>query len=132
MDDGKLFELVRKNYNIANKDYIKEQVKAALKEPAMAKQETLDGLIDWIVEAGCTGMNEHYRKFVFSAVAYLLKEQEAKIGHWIIVEYDTLTCSCCGKSYYTGCDSTKEATANLEKGNVYRYCPYCGSNMESR
>lgn len=62
----------------------------------------------------------------------LLKEQEAKIGHWIIVEYDTLTCSCCGKSYYTGCDSTKEATANLEKGNVYRYCPYCGAKMEDR
>lgn len=60
----------------------------------------------------------------------LLKAQEVKTGHWIIVEYDTLTCSCCGESYYTGCDSTKEATANLEKGNVYRYCPYCGAKMQ--
>lgn len=62
----------------------------------------------------------------------LLKEQQPKTGHWIIVEYETLTCSCCGKSYYTGCDSTKEATANLEKGNVYRYCPYCGAKMEKQ
>lgn len=60
----------------------------------------------------------------------MLKEQKMKIGHWIIVEYDILTCSYCGNSYYTGCDSMKEATANLEKGNVYHYCPYCGSKME--
>lgn len=73
------------------------------------------------------------RKVVTNAIA-LLKERETKTGHWIIVEYDTLTCSCCGKFYYTGCDSTKEATANLEKGNVYRYCPHCGAKMncESR
>lgn len=71
VDDYELFDLVRKNYTEANKDYIKELVKTALKEPAMTKQEVLDGLINWIVEAGCTGMNEHYRKFVFSAIAYL-------------------------------------------------------------
>lgn len=71
MDDNELFDFVRKNYTEANNDYIKEQVKTALKEPAMTKQEVLDGLIDWIVEAGCTGMNEHYRKFVLSSIAYL-------------------------------------------------------------
>lgn len=72
MDDDELFELVRRNYSEANKDYLKEQVKATLKTPLLTKHETLDGLIDWIVEAGCTGMNEHYRKFVFSAIAYLI------------------------------------------------------------
>ena len=112
MDDDKLFELVRKNYNIANKDYIKEQVKVALKDPAMAKQETLDGLIDWIVEAGCTGMNEYYRKFVFSAVAYLLKEQEAVetiiTNH--IVFGTSRKCSKCHHYLFP----------------AGRYCPLCG------
>ena len=72
MSDEELFELVRRNYSEVNKDYIKEQVKVALKTPLLTKHETLDGLIDWIVEAECTGMNEHYRKFVFSAIAYLI------------------------------------------------------------
>lgn len=71
VNDEEIFDLVRKNYGEVNKDYIKEQVKVARKEPAMTKQEVIDGLVDWIVDAGCTGMNEHYRKFVFSAVAYL-------------------------------------------------------------
>ena len=71
MNDDDIFDLVRKNYSEVNKDYIKEQVKVALKQPAMTKQEVVDGLVDWIVDAGCTGMNEHYIKFVFSAIAYL-------------------------------------------------------------
>lgn len=60
----------------------------------------------------------------------LLKEKQPKKGHWIIDEYDYLDCSCCGESYYTGCDSTKEAQERLEKGQVYTYCPYCGAYMK--
>ena len=73
MDDDEIFKLVRRNYAEANREHLKEQVKVALKEPAMSKQEVLDGLVDWIVEAGCTGMNEHYRRYVFSAIAYLIQ-----------------------------------------------------------
>lgn len=71
MNDDEIFDLIQKNYGEVNNNYIKEQVKVALKQPAMAKQEVVDGLIGWIVDGGCTGMNEHYRKFVFSAIAYL-------------------------------------------------------------
>ena len=72
MDEEELFKLVRKAYGEANVDYIKEQVKEALKEPLLTKSETVDGLLDYIVIAGCTGMNEKYRKFLYSAIAYLL------------------------------------------------------------
>jgi hypothetical protein len=64
---------------------------------------------------------------VANAIA-LLKEQEEGTGHWIINEYEYLTCSLCGKSYYTGCKSTKEAQTNQKK-NAYPYCPYCGKKM---
>ena len=56
--------------------------------------------------------------------------EQPKKGHWIIDDYDYLDCSCCGESYYTGCDSTKEAQERLEKGQVYTYCPYCGAYMK--
>ena len=59
----------------------------------------------------------------------LLKEQEAKTGHWTISEYEYLDCSCCGNSYYTGCDSTEEAKMRLKKGFCFNYCPYCGAKM---
>ncbi len=72
MNEDELFALVRKAYGESNVDYIKEQVKEALKEPLLSKYETVDGLLDWIVIAGCTGMNDRYRKYIYSAVAYLL------------------------------------------------------------
>ena len=72
MNEDELFALVRKAYNESNVDYIKEQVKEALKEPLLSKHETVDGLLDYIVIAGCTGMNEKYRKFLYSGIAHLL------------------------------------------------------------
>ena len=71
MDEKELFHLIRKNYSEANRDYLKEQVKEALSEPTMTKEETLDGLLNYIVVAGCTGMNDLYRKFLYSAIGYL-------------------------------------------------------------
>lgn len=59
-----------------------------------------------------------------------LKAEQPKHGHWIIDEYEYLDCSCCGESYYTGCDSTKEAKHRLETGDVYKFCPYCGARMD--
>ena len=71
--EQEIFEIVRKSYMESNQDYLKAQVKAALKESMLSKQETLNGLIDWIVNAGCAGMNDYYKKFVFSAIGHLLK-----------------------------------------------------------
>lgn len=58
-----------------------------------------------------------------------IENRKAHKGHWIISEYEYLDCSECGKSYYTGCNSTKEAKKNLENGNAYPRCPYCGAEM---
>ena len=71
MDEKELFQLVRKNYTEANSDYLKEQIKEAMKNPPMTKEETLDGLLDYIVVAGCAGMNEEYRRFLYSAIGHL-------------------------------------------------------------
>lgn len=72
MDEKELFHLITKNYDEANTDYLKEQVKEALTKPSMTKDETLNGLLDYIVVAGCTGMNDRYRQFLYSAIGYLI------------------------------------------------------------
>lgn len=51
-------------------------------------------------------------------------------GRWVIVEYEYLTCSCCGDYYYTGMDSTEQAMANLIDGEIPKYCPNCGAKMD--
>ena len=71
MNEKELFQLIRKNYSEANSDYLKEQIKEAMKNPPMTKEETLNGLLDYIVVAGCTGMNDRYRQFLYSAIGYL-------------------------------------------------------------
>ncbi len=72
MSENEIFELVRTNYNGANQEYVKEQVRDALSIPTMSKEEVLDGLLDLIVVGGCCGMNEHYRKYLLSAISYLI------------------------------------------------------------
>ena len=47
------------------------RTKITLSEPTMSKEETLNGLLDYIVIGGCTGMNDLYRKFLYSAIGYL-------------------------------------------------------------
>ena len=48
----------------------------------------------------------------------LLKEQEAKTGHWIYKKYDDMfMCSCCEK---------------YSIRNDYPYCHWCGAKMEGR
>lgn len=71
-EEKELFDLLRKNYSRHNEDYLKEQVKNALATPLLTKKETLDGLLDWVVIGGCTGLNDHYRKFVLSAIGHLM------------------------------------------------------------
>lgn len=51
-------------------------------------------------------------------------------AHWILTEYEFFYCSNCGKSYYTGCESTKEAEEKLAANETYHYCPYCGAIMD--
>lgn len=61
-------------------------------------------------------------------VLKLLKEQEAKTGHWIEKEdYNLDTyydCSVCGESW-TMIDGTPWE-------NGMNYCPHCGAKMEGR
>lgn len=54
---------------------------------------------------------------------------EVRHGVWCLVEYEYLTCSECGESYYTGCESTAEAKERLQNGEVPNYCPNCGAKM---
>lgn len=78
MDEQELFALVRKNYGEANREYLKQQVMAAVSHMKLpSRKETMDGLLDWIVE-GCFGMNDRYRLFIYSSLA-LLKEQEPRV-----------------------------------------------------
>ena len=72
MTEEEVFSLVRDNYHRVNQDYLKEQVKVALSVPLMSKEETLDGLLNWVTIGGCGGMNGYYRKFVLSAIGHLL------------------------------------------------------------
>lgn len=78
MNEEELFELIRKNYNEANQDYLREQIKAAMKHPPMSREDTLNGLLDWVLIAGCTGMNDLYRNYVFSAIGYLIETAETE------------------------------------------------------
>ena len=58
-----------------------------------------------------------YEKEVFR-LQTLLKEQEAKTGHWIYKKYDDMfMCSCCEK---------------YSIRNDYPYCHWCGAKMEGR
>ena len=74
MTEKELFELVRNNYGKSNIDYLKEQAKIALKEPTLSKEETLDGLLDWVVIAGCANVNDFYRPLIFNAISYIIKD----------------------------------------------------------
>lgn len=76
MDDKEIFSLVRENYNNANADYLKNQAKTALRNPTLSKEETIDGLVNWIIDAGCTGLNDRYRQFVFSAIGHLQSDSD--------------------------------------------------------
>ena len=55
---------------------------------------------------------------------------EVRHGEWRIFEYEYLTCSECGDSYYTGANSTVEAKYKLETGRYYPFCPHCGAKMD--
>ena len=57
-----------------------------------------------------TPVFEAYQRILTDAIV-LLKEQEAKTGHWNGPE-----CSCCH--------------AILEKRCRFEYCPHCGTKME--
>ena len=69
--------------------------------------------------------NEYIREWLLNAC--YRKQSE---GEWYISEYEYLTCSECGDSYYTGCDSTAEAKERLAEGKCPNYCPNCGAKMK--
>lgn len=58
-------------------------------------------------------------------------EEETETGEWFVSEYEYLTCSECGESYYTGAESTAEAHQRLREGQFYPFCPHCGKPMDS-
>lgn len=79
----------------------------------------------------CEQMNGRYDGYKCDCIAdalALLKEQEAKTGHWIEKEdYNLDTyydCSVCGESW-TMIDGTPWE-------NGMNYCPHCGAKMEGR
>lgn len=51
-------------------------------------------------------------------------------GRWILSEYEYLTCSACGKSYFTGYESLAKAIDHLKYAGGYKYCPNCGAKMD--
>lgn len=51
-------------------------------------------------------------------------------AHWLISEHKFLDCTNCGKSYYTGIETTMKAKEYLANGKAYNYCPYCGAYMK--
>lgn len=54
---------------------------------------------------------------------------EVKHGEWCVIEYEYLSCSVCGNSMYTGCNSTKEA--EQLKTHWKPFCPHCGAKMDA-
>ena len=70
--DKEIFDIVRESYRGANTDYLKSQVRTALERPTMTKEETIDGLLDWVVIGGCTGPNEYYRNYILNAISHLM------------------------------------------------------------
>jgi len=68
-----VFGIVRENYGRANQEYLKHQVKTALEQPTMTKEETLDGLLELLTVGGCGGLNEYYRPFLFNAISHLMR-----------------------------------------------------------
>lgn len=49
-------------------------------------------------------------------------------AHWL-VDYEYLTCSRCGESYYAG-DTKGEVEFLLEHGDVNKFCHGCGAHMD--
>ena len=71
--DAEIFGIVRENYNRVNHDFLKSQIRVALKQPTMTKEETLEGLLEWCTTGGGTGLNEYYRPFLFNAISHLMR-----------------------------------------------------------
>lgn len=93
----------RKTYMNYKKDYLVEKLICAEKNVASMK-ETLNQQYENI---------KHFRPIV-----------EA---YWVVDEYEYMTCSHCGKSTYSGCESTSEA--NTLKNHFKHFCPDCGAVM---
>lgn len=62
----------------------------------------------------------------------LLVKSKPQTGYWFISDYEYLNCSCCGNSYYTGCESKSEAQRRLDGGFFFKWCPYCGARMTNK
>ena len=85
--------------------------------------------MDAVSDEICAAVHNAYDRGFYNA-ARTLKEQEPRTAQWLISEYDYLTCSRCGESYYTGAESTEDAKKKLAKNDYYKFCPYCGAKMK--
>lgn len=73
--------------------------------------------------------------FQFSEILALLKEQEEKTGHWISVnDGDVVAIDNDGfPERACFCSECKKYLVASDEYAVYgRYCPFCGTKMESR
>ena len=110
----------------------------AIAETICRKRETMSRYIDAEVlkETFNSSINTGHESFDLSAICECIDfetdvdVEPVRHAHWEIQEYEFLTCSDCGGSYYTGCDCTSEAKEKLENGDCYNYCPHCGAKMD--
>lgn len=63
--------------------------------------------------------------FIFSEIIALLKEQEEKTGHWIVLEFCANEGIYCSECYMKIFDRVTKP-----KDKLSRYCPHCGSKNE--
>ncbi len=92
-----------------------------------AKIETLSSEENDRASAVCSALES-----VIDAItdAEKVDDEHVRHGRWFVTEYEYFCCSLCYRSYFNGCDSTKEAKLKLENGDYYQYCPNCGAKMD--
>ena len=110
----------------------------------MIDREKVRKGLEWILDGDRFGFGENWHidsepkteeeqaGYNIQRAIELLKEQEPRTAHWFISEYEYLTCSHCGESYYTDAESTEDAKQRLANGDYYKFCPYCGAKMTDR
>ena len=74
---------------------------------------------------GSLPKEKNCQKQMFTDALALLKEQEAKEGHWIVLEF------CANEGIYCSeCHMKIFERVTKPKDKLSRYCPHCGSKNE--
>lgn len=63
------------------------------------------------------------------ALAEPVRERKPKSARWAGIEYHYAVCSRCGGQVGTGFETTADAVAGWP--DLYPFCPYCGTPMQS-